>query len=153
MTWRRGLMRIWVVLAVTWICYTVWRFLDGCFYFPDSSVIQPICNTGNLSDDAPVAGSLGEFGALDWFRWLRLALLPPATILVIGVLVNWALTPRLGRCCCRGWDDLPCQPERLRDANQYHWRDRSVYIFKLESDRLQGHRMVWGTGGHHVLGA
>lgn len=90
MKWNRGFLRIWGVIALLWIGYTIWRFFEGCAYFEDSSLFQPVCNTGQFSDGIPVAGMPVEFDVSDWGRWAGSALIPPAVLLGIGVAIVWA---------------------------------------------------------------
>jgi len=91
MNWWRGLIRVWAVASLVWGAGVVWHFIDGCFYFPDSPIFKPVCNTGEISTGAPVAGYLWAFDATDWLRWLSLLVGPPVAAFALGGLSRWVI--------------------------------------------------------------
>jgi hypothetical protein len=90
MNWRRGLLRVWVLVSVGWVAIVIYWFGEGCVYSPDSSIFNPLCATGKLAaDGTPYAGLLRDFVFWDWARWIYRMLSVPVGLIGIGYLVIW----------------------------------------------------------------
>ena len=85
MNWRGFMFRMWILGAVEWAAYSLWRFAKGCVYAPDSWM--------PCTGDSPVTARLGAraFDLSDWL-WLIAGIAgPPLIVLILGFACIWVL--------------------------------------------------------------
>jgi hypothetical protein len=89
MNWERGIFRVWIAFSLLWIAFTVYRFASGCFYFSDSSIFKPVCDTGGFQKGIPIAGYPEVFSVWDWARWGISAVTIPLLLFIGGLSLKW----------------------------------------------------------------
>jgi hypothetical protein len=98
---RYWLVRLWAILSACWMGWLLVGSTIGCFDHPDSSLIHPICNAGEMGVDTRFESHLIDFSANDWMRWIVWMFGPPAIclafIIAIQALAWGSVNPRRGR--------------------------------------------------------
>ena len=79
------------MLSSIWAISLILSFARNCFYFNDSSVFSPICETGSLSGGYPVAANLTGFTAIDWLKMIIRLGGPPFLLFLFGAGMIWTL--------------------------------------------------------------
>ena len=85
MNWRGFMFRLWILGAVEWTAYSLWRFVRSCVYAPDG--LMP-CTGGST-----VTAKLGAaaFDLSDWLWLIARIAGPPLVVLILGFICIWVL--------------------------------------------------------------
>lgn len=93
MNWKRGLLRLWIVLALLWVIGGVWvwwpAMTGDCSPFGGRVADQRLdmaCKLDEIPHDSFLDSAIFDY-RIDVAKWL---FLPPLTVLVCGYAVGWA---------------------------------------------------------------
>jgi hypothetical protein len=90
MNWKRGLMRLWLVLVCVWLVFVVWLTLDVFVMHPQT--IESCAEARTLDPSLGSPWRCIEYGRPLFERlanYAALAVLPPIGVLIAGIVGSW----------------------------------------------------------------
>ena len=85
MNWLGFMFRMWILGAVEWTAFSLWKFVESCVYAPGSWVP---C-TGSSPDTHRLGARAFELS--DWLWLIARIAGPPLVVLIFGFICIWVL--------------------------------------------------------------
>ena len=109
MTWRRGLMRLWVALSLFWVVgafypyvYFYWGWhVENYLYGQKSNLVDL---DSLVIEGLPSSSELKSIKSRWFYKSLFLALAPPLAVLLLGSVIGWIIRGFSARPTAHGED-------------------------------------------------